>query len=67
MRIQVERDRCVASSNCVMQMPDVFTQDDDEGLVVVLDETGAGRDEAALREVAYSCPAQVIEVLGHGG
>jgi ferredoxin len=61
--IRVERGRCVASSNCVMQMPDVFTQDDEEGLVEVIDETGAGRTVDAAREVSYSCPAQAIEVI----
>lgn len=65
MEIRVERDRCIGSSNCVMQMPDVFTQDDEEGLVEVLDASGAGHDRDAVENVAYSCPAQAIEVLAH--
>ena len=62
MSIVVDRERCVGSGQCVMRMPDVFTSDDDEGLVELIDATGAGHDAADLQDVAYSCPAQAIVV-----
>jgi hypothetical protein len=43
-------------------MSDVFTSDDDEGLVELLDSAGAGHDLSDLQDVAYSCPAQAIVV-----
>lgn len=62
MSIVVDRERCVGSGQCVMRMPDVFTSDDDEGLVELVDPAGAGHDVADLQDVAYSCPAQAIVV-----
>lgn len=62
MDIVVDRDRCVGSGQCVMRMPDVFTSDDDEGLVELVDAEGAGHDPVDVEDVAYSCPAQAILV-----
>jgi ferredoxin len=45
-----------------MRMPDVFTSDDEEGLVELVDAHGAGHDEETLRDVAYACPSQAIFV-----
>jgi ferredoxin len=33
MRVSVDRGRCCGSGNCVMTAPEVFDQDDAEGLV----------------------------------
>jgi ferredoxin len=60
--IAVDRERCVGSGQCVMRMPDVFTSDDEEGLVELLDPAGSGHDLRDLQDVAYSCPAQAIVV-----
>ena len=62
MEIVVDRDRCVGSGQCAMRMPDVFTSDDAEGLVELVDGTGAGHDPVEVGDVAYSCPAQAILV-----
>lgn len=62
MSIAVDRERCVGSGQCVMRMPDVFTSDDEEGLVELLDSSGSGHDLSDLQDVAYSCPAQAIVV-----
>jgi ferredoxin len=62
VRIQVHRDRCVGSSNCSMVLPQVFGQDEDEGLVELIDPTGGSNDLGRLQDVAYECPAQAIEV-----
>src|SRR5436305_463008 len=39
MRVSVEQDKCASSGNCVMHAPEIFDQRDDDGVVVVLDET----------------------------
>ena len=62
MDIAVDRERCVGSGQCVMRMPDVFTSDDAEGLVELIDPAGAGHDAADVDDVAFSCPAQAILV-----
>jgi ferredoxin len=62
MDIVVDRERCVGSGQCVMRLPDVFTSDEQEGLVELVDATGAGHDAMELEDVAYSCPSQAILV-----
>ena len=62
MKIAVDRERCVGSGQCLLRLPDVFGQDDDEGLVVLLEQHGAGHDADAVNEVAYGCPSQAIAV-----
>ncbi|MEU0482120.1 ferredoxin [Streptosporangium sp. NPDC006013] len=61
MKIQIEADKCIASGGCVFACPDLFDQDDD-GIVVLLDPN----PPESLREKALAaidaCPAAVITV-----
>ncbi|WP_053207409.1 ferredoxin [Jiangella muralis] len=61
MRIVVEIDQCVGGGQCVMAAPDVFDQDDD-GLVVVLDGDPAPGLADDIRLAARLCPARAIVV-----
>ncbi len=36
MRVQVDREVCNGAGNCVLTVPEVFDQDDDDGLVTLL-------------------------------
>ncbi|AKA08008.1 MULTISPECIES: ferredoxin [Streptomyces] len=60
MRITVDTGRCVGAGQCVLTAPDLFDQDDD-GLVTVLDPT-AGASAGAAREAAALCPSGAISV-----
>jgi ferredoxin len=62
MKVVIERDKCIASGACVLASPKVFGQDED-GLVVVLDESPGDADHASVRDAARACPAMVIEVV----
>ncbi len=62
MKVTVEQARCVSAGNCVAHAPDVFDQDEDDGSVVLLDETPSGELAAAVREAVAACPAQAIHV-----
>lgn len=63
IRIEVDEDRCVAGGQCVMVAPRLFDQRDDDGVVVVLDET-PGHDELPdARTAELVCPAAAIRVL----
>ena len=62
MKVTVEQARCVSAGNCVAHAPDVFDQDEDDGSVVLLDETPPGELAAAVREAVAACPAQAIHV-----
>ncbi|PPK71420.1 ferredoxin [Actinokineospora auranticolor] len=59
MKITLDRDRCISAGRCAYAAPTVFDQDDD-GVVVLLD-TDPGEDVAHLVEEAqYLCPAMAI-------
>jgi len=63
-QVRVDRDRCVGAGNCVLTLPAVFDQDDEEGLVVVLDpEPPAAHAELVARAVQL-CPSGAISVAG---
>lgn len=62
LHIAVDRDACCGSGNCARTLPEVFDQDDVEGLVVLRRaEPPAELDDAVFR-AAYNCPSGAIEV-----
>ncbi|MFI0809384.1 ferredoxin [Streptomyces echinatus] len=61
MRVTTERDRCVGSGQCALLSPEVFDQDD-EGLVVVLVEEPAEAQREEVLRAADLCPARTIRV-----
>lgn len=61
MRIDVQEDACVAAGQCALVAGDVFDQDDD-GIVVVLDANPPERLHLASRRAASLCPARAITV-----
>lgn len=61
MNITIDPAKCCGSGQCVLAAPDVFDQDD-EGIVVLLD---AAPDESLredIEEAAFSCPTAAIEL-----
>lgn len=63
LRVAVDRDACCGSGNCVMTVPQVFDQDDEFGLVVLLDPEPPAEHAAAVRKAAHLCPAGAIDLL----
>ena len=63
MRVEVDVAKCVASGQCVLVAPDVFDQRDEDGMVVLLDETPAPGLRDAVRESAMVCPATAIHLV----
>ena len=61
MRVTTEHDRCVGSGQCAMLSPEVFDQDDD-GLVVVLQEEPAAELLDDAHRAAELCPSRAIHV-----
>ncbi|KOU02195.1 ferredoxin [Streptomyces sp. NRRL F-5755] len=60
MRLGVDRDRCVGAGMCALTAPNVFDQDDEEGLVVLKHPAPAPGHRAAARMAAGLCPAGAI-------
>ena len=62
MRVSVDEDRCIAAGQCVALAPTVFDQRDDDGIVILLDETPGEGLHGAVREAASVCPGVAISV-----
>lgn len=63
MKIVADRDKCVGGGQCVVAAPDLFDQDDD-GLVLVLEDQ-PGTDQSNDAEMAARlCPARAIDIEG---
>jgi Ferredoxin len=61
MRINADRDVCIGSGNCVMALPAVFDQDDD-GLVKLLDPTPDASLEDQVRGAVRRCPSGALSL-----
>jgi ferredoxin len=62
VKVQADRDVCISAGNCVMAAADVFDQDDDGIVVVLVDEVPDG-DEENTREAVRLCPSQALRVI----
>lgn len=62
MRVAADRTVCIGAGLCALTAPGVFDQDD-AGLVMVLDpEPGTERQEA-VREAGDICPSGAVRVV----
>jgi ferredoxin len=62
VRVEADRDACISAGNCVMTADDFFDQDDD-GIVVVLQSDVSAADEAKVREAVTLCPASALRLV----
>ncbi|ADD41339.1 ferredoxin [Stackebrandtia nassauensis] len=60
MRISVDTERCVAAGTCVLAAAEVFDQRDEDGIVVLLDESPPERLRAEVEDAVTVCPAAAI-------
>jgi ferredoxin len=61
IRIQVNRTTCQGYGNCVLAAESVFDLDDD-GLVLLRQQTIADDQLDAVRQAAYGCPTDSITI-----
>lgn len=59
MGIVVHRDACVGAGQCALVAPDLFDQDDD-GIVLLLEPNPEGTLIDAATRAARLCPARAI-------
>jgi ferredoxin len=62
MKVVIDRARCVGAGQCVRVAPDVFDQDENEGLVVLVDAVPPADVVEYARKAALLCPAQAIRI-----
>jgi ferredoxin len=60
MRVTVDVDKCIGAGQCVHAAPKVFAQNEDDGMVVLLDEAPTPEKHADVRSAIRLCPARAI-------
>ncbi|MBZ4320810.1 ferredoxin [Streptomyces huiliensis] len=66
MDIRVDRTRCLGAGMCALTAPQVFDQDEDDGLVLLLDAHPPQDRHTAVRTAAGICPASAITLTEPG-
>jgi ferredoxin len=61
MQVKVDRDVCIGAGNCVLTLPKVFDQDD-EGLVTLLEPEPPGEDAELVGRAVRLCPSGAISI-----
>lgn len=62
MKITVDQDKCVSSGQCVLNATELFDQRDDDGVVVLLNDSPAEDQAEYARKAAAACPALAIDI-----
>jgi ferredoxin len=62
MKVTVDQNKCVSSGQCVLNAGEVFDQRDDDGVVVLLDDSPADDQAVNVRNAAAVCPAMAIDI-----
>lgn len=62
MKVTVNRELCVGAGQCVVAADSVFDQDDD-GIVVLLQPEVSSELVESARLAASLCPARAIEII----
>jgi len=62
VKIEADRDVCIAAGNCVMVADAVFDQDDD-GIVVVLADEVPDDELDHAREAVKLCPSEALKLI----
>jgi ferredoxin len=62
MKVTVDQGKCVSSGQCVLNAGDLFDQRDDDGVVILLNETPPAERAQDARNAAAACPALAIHI-----
>jgi ferredoxin len=62
MNISVDKEKCISTGNCVLAAAELFDQNEDDGTIIVLNDTPAPELQESARHAAATCPALVIQI-----
>jgi ferredoxin len=62
MKVTVDQNKCIASGQCVLTVPDVFDQREEDGIVVLLNPNPPAGLAEDVKQAAALCPARAITV-----
>ena len=62
MKVTVDQDKCVSSGQCVLNAAEVFDQRDEDGVVVLINDSPSADQAENARKAAAACPAVAIDI-----
>ncbi|RTZ45466.1 ferredoxin [Candidimonas sp. SYP-B2681] len=62
MKIEIDPNKCIGAGHCVAAASDLFTQNEDDGLVVLLVSSPSAERFDAAKEAAGLCPTCAITI-----
>ncbi|MEU8175055.1 (4Fe-4S)-binding protein [Microbispora hainanensis] len=62
MKIKADTGRCIGAGMCVLTLPRVFDQSEDDGTVVVLDAEPPADLESGVKRAVQLCPSGALSV-----
>jgi len=62
MRITICEQKCCGSGQCVLYAPEVFDQREDDGVVILLQESPAPELRERVEKAVEVCPTHAIEI-----
>jgi len=62
VKIIVENEKCIAAGQCVLSAPDVFDQNEEDGIVILLAENPSDDLTDNVEEAAALCPGRAIRL-----
>ncbi|GLV51416.1 ferredoxin [Thermobispora bispora] len=62
MKIKADTGRCIGAGMCVMTLPEVFDQSEEDGTVVVLAPDPPGELHALVRRAVTLCPSGALSL-----
>jgi ferredoxin len=60
VKAEIAAERCIGAGTCNVVAPTVFTQDENDGIAVVLQDPVPADAEADVERAADLCPVQAI-------
>ncbi|MFF4550792.1 ferredoxin [Streptomyces sp. NPDC001435] len=62
-RIEIDKHLCRGTGTCVLAVPAVFDQNDEDGTVILLDAAPGAEQRVAVKEAAERCPTAAIRIV----
>ncbi|WP_207394119.1 ferredoxin [Actinomadura formosensis] len=62
MKLHADRKTCIGAGLCVLRLPDVFDQNEDDGTVMLLRTRPDPDQEATVLNAVKACPTGALRV-----
>lgn len=60
MKIEADEEKCIGAGQCVLTAPSLFDQREEDGVVIVLNDTPPASEVADAENAVALCPAAAL-------